>query len=857
MKLEFESNTASMPLVESHDLNAVVSDNNSPEVLQMLRDGIKAAQEGNRAEARQLLLRVTEADSNNENAWLWLASISEYPEELLVFLNNVLNINPDNERAIEWAKATKSLLAKTFVQRGINSAKDNQKDFAKQCFLQAIVHDIESELAWLWLASVSDSLEEKISHLHKVLKINPDNENAQSSMANAKIQLAQALIPDAQQAASEGRLEDAHKILDKALSDAPNLEDAWLLKSQMTDSLSEKMIYFEKVLAANPNNAAAKSGLASLKSLMGVPPAFEKQPAAENLQPQAEDERAEEKLAEDESEAFELKDEENPAELKDEENQVEPEEAEEEELEMTAEDDAGDNAEELNAEENLDEEEAGLELAGEAESDEAQNFDEEVVEYSESEEVPQVELEVSGEESPEVEEKEENVQEFSNADVVEPRSADSAYEFEEEEEEEEEFKPEAVEEQEFAVEAAEPEMDEFSEAENFASEEFAPEQDEFAPEQDEFAPEQAEFAPEQEENFVNQEEQVVVEFEQSEKDQFEVAVESFVAEKEESPVSSFAETQEYSATDFGSSLDNYAEPDNEFTQEKEEEEEDQPEAVFAEEDSEPNMPGFDGLDQAEVSSPNQFDEQSVKLMSCPFCQEANEPQSFVCKACRAILTLSDIEMILGHEKANKEIIKKAIEEMEEEKEVRLFDAEELKQLGIGYINIKDMRKGFEYLQESLQANPEDVVLVSHIDSLAIRLAEIEQQEKDKEEDSVRSANILVVDDSPTVRKLISGKLEKCGHEVICAVDGMDALAKINELIPDLILLDITMPRMDGYQVCKLIRSNEATQNVPVVMISGKDGFFDKVRGKMAGTTNYITKPFGPETLMKAVNEYIN
>jgi twitching motility two-component system response regulator PilG len=113
-----------------------------------------------------------------------------------------------------------------------------------------------------------------------------------------------------------------------------------------------------------------------------------------------------------------------------------------------------------------------------------------------------------------------------------------------------------------------------------------------------------------------------------------------------------------------------------------------------------------------------------------------------------------------------------------------------------------------------------------------------------------------VDDSPTVRKLISSKLEKCGHEVICAVDGMDALEKIEESIPDLILLDITMPRMDGYQVCKQIRSNEATQNIPIVMISGNDGFFDKVRGKMAGTTNYITKPFGPETLMKTVNEYI-
>ena len=115
--------------------------------------------------------------------------------------------------------------------------------------------------------------------------------------------------------------------------------------------------------------------------------------------------------------------------------------------------------------------------------------------------------------------------------------------------------------------------------------------------------------------------------------------------------------------------------------------------------------------------------------------------------------------------------------------------------------------------------------------------------------------ILVADDSATVRKLISGKLEKCGHTVVCAVDGVEALEKLEEIAPDLILLDINMPRMDGYQTCKLIRGNELTKDVPIVMISGKDGFFDKVRGRMAGTTGYITKPFGPETLMKTVETY--
>ena len=105
--------------------------------------------------------------------------------------------------------------------------------------------------------------------------------------------------------------------------------------------------------------------------------------------------------------------------------------------------------------------------------------------------------------------------------------------------------------------------------------------------------------------------------------------------------------------------------------------------------------------------------------------------------------------------------------------------------------------------------------------------------------------ILVVDDSATVRKLISGKLSKSGHNVVSASDGVEALEKMAEQVPDLVLLDITMPRMDGYEVCKQIRANPACSHVPVVMISGKDGFFDKVRGKMAGTTGYVTKPFRP------------
>jgi twitching motility two-component system response regulator PilG len=156
----------------------------------------------------------------------------------------------------------------------------------------------------------------------------------------------------------------------------------------------------------------------------------------------------------------------------------------------------------------------------------------------------------------------------------------------------------------------------------------------------------------------------------------------------------------------------------------------------------------------------------------------------------------------------------------------------------------------------VKLSPNDVVLASKVNFLAIRLSEIEEHENKLEGVAVKNLTIMIIDDSPTVRKLISGKLEKCGHTVVSAADGMEALEQIKEVVPDLILLDIMMPEMDGYQVCKLIRGNESTKDVPVIMISGKDGFFDKVRGRMAGTSGFISKPFGPETLMKTIETYV-
>ena len=116
--------------------------------------------------------------------------------------------------------------------------------------------------------------------------------------------------------------------------------------------------------------------------------------------------------------------------------------------------------------------------------------------------------------------------------------------------------------------------------------------------------------------------------------------------------------------------------------------------------------------------------------------------------------------------------------------------------------------------------------------------------------------LMAVDDSMTLRRILSIMLERHGYRVLTASDGMQALALLNEQTPDLILLDITMPRMDGYQVCKVIKQNPYTKRIPVVMLSGNDGFFDKVKGKLAGATDYITKPFDETALAASVQKHL-
>ena len=116
--------------------------------------------------------------------------------------------------------------------------------------------------------------------------------------------------------------------------------------------------------------------------------------------------------------------------------------------------------------------------------------------------------------------------------------------------------------------------------------------------------------------------------------------------------------------------------------------------------------------------------------------------------------------------------------------------------------------------------------------------------------------VLVIDDSNTIRRSAEIFLRQAGFDVILAEDGFDALAKISDHQPRVIFVDIMMPRLDGYQTCTLIKQHPRLKSTPVIMLSSKDGVFDRARGRLAGSDRYLTKPFTQEALIDAVNEYV-
>lgn len=130
-------------------------------------------------------------------------------------------------------------------------------------------------------------------------------------------------------------------------------------------------------------------------------------------------------------------------------------------------------------------------------------------------------------------------------------------------------------------------------------------------------------------------------------------------------------------------------------------------------------------------------------------------------------------------------------------------------------------------------------------------------QKDGQDVNLTGLRVMVIDDSKTIRRTAETLLVREGCEVVTAMDGFEALSKIADHNPQIIFVDIMMPRLDGYQTCALIKNNQTFKSVPVIMLSSKDGLFDKARGRIVGAEQYLTKPFTREELLGAIRKYVN
>jgi twitching motility two-component system response regulator PilG len=239
---------------------------------------------------------------------------------------------------------------------------------------------------------------------------------------------------------------------------------------------------------------------------------------------------------------------------------------------------------------------------------------------------------------------------------------------------------------------------------------------------------------------------------------------------------------------------------------------------------------------------------------CPLCTGKAEQEMTHCPTCKAVLTLVDANALFTNAGVDATRIEGALPRLQAAVRSRPdFGSHYL--LALALLNLRRFDEALAQLQAAGQHRAPDSYRL-HLNNFVRRKAAFEKAaaEKVRQEKAVQRS-VLVVDDSPTVRKLVTMTLQGKGYRVLEAGDGYEAARRITEGLPNLVLLDITMPGPDGYEVCKLFKGNPDTARIPIVMLSGKDGFFDKIRGRLAGSTAYITKPFKPEQVLQVVDKY--
>ena len=222
---------------------------------------------------------------------------------------------------------------------------------------------------------------------------------------------------------------------------------------------------------------------------------------------------------------------------------------------------------------------------------------------------------------------------------------------------------------------------------------------------------------------------------------------------------------------------------------------------------------------------------------CTFCRTESDVPVDRCGQCGGIQALEDLNAFSVNRGLNEAVVEDAVLRLRRELASEESFGARLS-LAKGLLNLNRSAEALVHLRKAAELRPNDGGLKLTVNTLENRTL------------------VMAVDDSLTVRKVVNLTLERNGYRVITAADGMEALALLNDHTPHIILLDITMPRMDGYQVCKVIKQNPYTKSIPVVMLSGNDGFFDKMKGKLAGATDYLTKPFKEDSLLASLKKHV-
>ncbi len=259
---------------------------------------------------------------------------------------------------------------------------------------------------------------------------------------------------------------------------------------------------------------------------------------------------------------------------------------------------------------------------------------------------------------------------------------------------------------------------------------------------------------------------------------------------------------------------------------------------------------------------------SAYLRRCPFCWTPLNRNADDCHYCKASLVINNA---LSRDTLDRIDSKLLIESVTSYTDIvaREHNIKALFCLCLANCNLNKVREALDLLNEAARANPDNKFISDQlnilINSVATRLNRFENSATDtagrpdikpKLEVKRDRKKILVVDDSPTTRKVVVLTLKQKGYAIVEAQDGLEALSKIDEERPDLILLDIILPKMDGYRILSIIKENKELRDIPVILLTSKDGIINKVKGKLAGSAAYLTKPFEPRELISTVRKHI-